>query len=135
MSDRLRSFALTRFRSRTELDPKPASTPGAIRIRQAAASDANLLTAIAHAAKRHWAYPERWLGIWQPQLTITPAYLADHTTFVAEVDAIPAGFCALNLIGAEAELDHLWVAPAWMGRGSHTTQRGTISNLSTSTSP
>ncbi|HEX6373962.1 MAG TPA: GNAT family N-acetyltransferase [Longimicrobium sp.] len=90
-----------------------------INIRPAHADDAAALTAIAHAAKRHWGYPEAWIARWRDALTLTPAYIADHAVFVAaeaEVDR-PRGFYALEMREADAVLDHLWVAPEWMGRG------------------
>lgn len=45
-----------------------------IQIRHALPADADTLTRIAIAAKRHWDYPERWMEIWTPQLTFSPQY-------------------------------------------------------------
>jgi GNAT superfamily N-acetyltransferase len=88
-------------------------------IRRARADEADALTAIAHAAKRHWGYPEAWIAQWRDALTLTPAYVADHPVFVAaEADGDrPHGFYALAVQGSDAVLDHLWMEPAWMGRG------------------
>lgn len=90
-----------------------------ITIRRAQAGDAAALTEIAHAAKRHWGYPEAWIARWRDALTLTPAYIADHAVFVAAgaEDDRPRGFHALAMRGADAVLDHLWIAPEWMGRG------------------
>lgn len=44
-----------------------------IALRPATPADAAVLTEIAHAAKRHWGYPERWVQLWRAALTITPA--------------------------------------------------------------
>jgi GNAT superfamily N-acetyltransferase len=87
-------------------------------IRRATDDDAAALTAIAHAAKRHWGYPEAWIARWRDALTLTPAFVRDHAVFMA-VDAgdRPCGFYALSIDGAGAVLEHLWVEPAWMGRG------------------
>ena len=49
-----------------------------IRIRRATTDDAATLTAIAHAAKRHWGYPEQWIESWSDQLTLSAAYLRDR---------------------------------------------------------
>lgn len=91
-------------------------------IARAQPSDAAALTQIAHAAKRHWGYPEEWLQAWRTQLTVTPDYLRQHTTFVAVGDAPdsrPLGFATFELppATAEAALEHLWVLPAYWGRG------------------
>lgn len=88
-------------------------------IRPARPDEAAALTAIAHAAKRHWGYPEAWIARWRDALTITPAYLRDHAVFVAagaEGDH-PRGFYALSTREATAVLEHLWIGPESMGRG------------------
>lgn len=79
--------------------------------------DADALTKIAFAAKRHWRYPETWILRWSEALTITREYIAEHPTFVATVEGKPFGFCAVRLQASEACLDHLWVLPSAMGRG------------------
>jgi ribosomal protein S18 acetylase RimI-like enzyme len=86
-------------------------------ITRASATDADALTEIAFAAKRHWGYPENWIRCWRDQLTITPGYLREHAAFVAAVEGAVVGFCAVKLEAGEASLDHLWVRPAFMGRG------------------
>ena len=89
------------------------------------------LTVIAHAAKRHWGYPEEWLGRWADTLTLTPEYIATYPTFMARTPDGIVGFYALILeplgrprrpagapaLSSDAQLDHLWVLPAAMGRG------------------
>ena len=86
-------------------------------ITRACAEDADALTEIAFAAKRHWQYPEGWIRHWQDELTMSPAYVMEHPTFVAVVDGERAGFSAVQIEGGEALLDHLWVLPSFMGRG------------------
>jgi GNAT superfamily N-acetyltransferase len=80
---------------------------------------AERLTRIALAAKRHWRYPERWIEIWTPILTLTPDYVAVNPTYVAVDAGEPVGFYALIRSTAEprAQLDHLWITPEWIGRG------------------
>lgn len=86
---------------------------------RAAPELAESLTRIALAAKRYWRYPERWIEIWTPILTLTPEYVAGNPTFVAVEDGSPVGFYALVLSqdGSRAQLDHLWILPEWIGRG------------------
>ncbi|HEU4886190.1 MAG TPA: GNAT family N-acetyltransferase [Longimicrobium sp.] len=87
-------------------------------IRPAREGDAAALSAIAHAAKRHWGYPEAWIARWRDVLTITPAFIRDHIVFVAaDADDHARGFYALAIERADAVLEHLWIEPAWMGRG------------------
>ena len=53
------------------------------------------LTQIAHAAKKHWGYPERWMEIWKNDLTITPEVIADNEVYTATVESEVAGFYGL----------------------------------------
>jgi hypothetical protein len=53
-------------------------------IRPAAAFEAEVLSRLALAGKRHWGYPEPWLEAWRELLTITPDYLEAHLVFCAE---------------------------------------------------
>jgi GNAT superfamily N-acetyltransferase len=86
---------------------------------RAAPELAPTLTRIALAAKRHWQYPERWIEIWTPILTLTPEYVAANPTYVAVEDGSPVGFYALVLSPepSRAQLDHLWLSPERIGRG------------------
>jgi GNAT superfamily N-acetyltransferase len=87
-------------------------------IERANPEDAGRLTAIAFAAKGHWGYPASWLRRWEKVLTITPEYVRANPTYIAAVDGRIVGFCALVLRDGEARLDHLWVLPAEMGKGT-----------------
>ena len=42
-------------------------------IQRGAAEDAAALTALALRSKAHWGYPQEWLAIWKPELTLSPA--------------------------------------------------------------
>ncbi len=92
-----------------------------MRIRRADEADAEALTAVAHAAKLYWGYPERWIELWREQLTITPDYLRVGEVHVAEDELTgePFAFYALALDSADERLalDHLWVRPERMGEG------------------
>ncbi len=78
---------------------------------------AEALTSIAFDAKRHWDYPERWIELWTPLLTITPEFIQMHDTFMVELDGAAVGFYALSFSAERASLEHLWVLPRAMGRG------------------
>ncbi len=97
-------------------------------IRTARAEEADRLTEIAHAAKRHWNYPELWIRSWREDLTLTPHYVADNLVFAAlgegdsiarQMDAKPGlgGFYVLLPKDSIWQLEHLWVDPPNIGQG------------------
>lgn len=86
-------------------------------ILRASPDQAKSLTHIAFAAKRYWGYPERWIEIWSPILTISNEYIKKHDTYFASLDGKPAGFYAISVEGEKASLEHLWVLPEHMGKG------------------
>jgi ribosomal protein S18 acetylase RimI-like enzyme len=88
-----------------------------IQIHRAKLEQAEALTQIALAAKRHWAYPERWMELWTPQLTFSPEYLEENESWVAEIDMTPIAFYTLLEKDGSAWLENLWVLPEWIGRG------------------
>ena len=87
------------------------------RIRRAEPSDAAVLTAIAHAAKRHWNYPEAWLRLWKDELSVDPRWLATHDAWLAEGEAGVLGWCAISREGDACSLEHCWVRPEATGQG------------------
>lgn len=78
---------------------------------------ANDLTQIARAAKAHWPYPQAWFGLWEEHdlLAISETLIRDNTGEVAQLGGQSIGFYLLNR--ADAELDHLWVLPEYIGEG------------------
>lgn len=88
-----------------------------IHILPANPEQADALTEIAVAAKRYWNYPERWIQIWLPQLTVSAGYIAEHETWVAQAaDGLTAWY-SLKETKGELWLDHLWVSPGFIGKG------------------
>lgn len=86
-------------------------------LERAHADHAETLTRIAIESKRHWGYPETWIQIWIPQLTISPEYILENETWLASINEEPAGFFALREEKGSWWLDHLWVRPDAMGQG------------------
>lgn len=88
-----------------------------LRPADAAPEDVDELTEVAHAAKRHWGYPEEWIALWSDELTVRRRYLVQHRVRVVR-DAGILGWCATSRdekgIGW---LDACWVRPASAGRG------------------
>lgn len=88
-----------------------------LRIEKADPTTHQTLTEIAHAAKRHWGYPERWMQLWREALTITPDYIADNGVYVVQARDEIIGFYALLGTSEKLTLDHLWLTPSYMGSG------------------
>jgi GNAT superfamily N-acetyltransferase len=89
-----------------------------VTIRRAVPSEADALTALALAGKRHWGYPEAWLEAWRATLTITPDYVAAHVVCCAEDEAgRVVGFYAVEGDGGSCRLEHLWLDPSAIGGG------------------
>ncbi len=88
-----------------------------IQIRQADPNEADILTQIALAAKRHWGYPEHWMKIWAPQLTFSSDYFKQNESWVAIDDEGPMAFYTLLDQHGIAWLENLFVMPEFMGLG------------------
>ena len=80
-------------------------------------AQAEILTQIALSAKAHWGYPERWMELWQPQLTFGPGYFEENESWVAEIDQAPVGFYTLLENAENAWIENLFVSPEAMGKG------------------
>jgi GNAT superfamily N-acetyltransferase len=91
---------------------------------------ASRLTGIAIAAKGHWGYPERWMQLWMPMLTISPSYISEHETWVAVMDKEAVAYYSFQHDDEGLWLDNLWVLPEYTGRGigaalfAHALERG-----------
>ena len=88
-----------------------------VTIREARPDEAKILTQIAIDAKKHWGYPEHWIKHWEPDLRITEDFIRNNHVYVAESDGEMCGFYALCVSGPSAELEHMWVAPPYIGTG------------------
>jgi N-acetylglutamate synthase-like GNAT family acetyltransferase len=86
-------------------------------IRKARASDIAKLTRIAHAAKRHWGYPERLIRLWKDDLTVTPEAVENDPIYCAIRGRKIAGFYALSCNGKTCEIEQMWVDPPCIGTG------------------
>ena len=88
-----------------------------MQIRRAQESDAAELTRIAHEAKRHWGYPERWIELWRDDLTFSPEFIAGNEVYVAEDGGEALGCYSLVATSPNWMLEHFWIRPAAMGKG------------------
>lgn len=73
-----------------------------VETRRARRDDAETLTAIAHAAKRYWRYPEEWLRLWAEDLTVTPDFIDADRVYCAQRSREVVGFCAVSGEGLTA---------------------------------
>jgi GNAT superfamily N-acetyltransferase len=91
-----------------------------VRIREARPEEAELLSDLAYRSKSYWGYDEETLDDWAGPLTVTPEYLEENPTFLAEDEEERIlGFCSLLHDKGENrwELDHMWVDPEAIGTG------------------
>jgi GNAT superfamily N-acetyltransferase len=88
-----------------------------MQIIRATPQQADELTEIAHAAKRHWGYPERWIESWRDTLTIRPEFIAANVTYSAIEGCRAVGFYLLANENDGLHLDHFWIKPSAMDRG------------------
>ena len=79
--------------------------------------NAETLTQIAHAAKRHWGYPESWIAAWRDVLAMRAEFIAENIAFVAMEAERAIGFYVLTTEDDGLHLDHLWILPDVMRRG------------------
>ena len=104
-------------------NPGDGSTPGARTdetpiVRDAHATDGEVLSVLAMRSKAHWGYPDEFLAACREELTYDERYLAAHRVFVVEVGDRVAGFCTLeSLEDAKVELGGLFVEPGFIGTG------------------
>jgi GNAT superfamily N-acetyltransferase len=91
-----------------------------MKIRRAQESDAAELTRLAHEAKRHWGYPERWIELWRDDLTFSPELIAGNEVYLAEDGGEALGCYGLVATSSSLPgwtLEHFWIRPAAMGKG------------------
>ena len=86
-------------------------------IREAAASEAGTLSALAFEAKAHWGYSREILESWKDQLAFSISVVASRPTYIAAIRGEIVGFYSLVPSEHAWELDHLWVAPQFTRRG------------------
>jgi len=86
-------------------------------IRRARSDEADVLRALAHRSKAHWPYSEAFLDAVRPLLTLDALDIETSEVWILEVDGQRIGWHRVTLHGAQAELEDLWLEPAWIGTG------------------
>ena len=83
-------------------------------MRAARAADEGRLRELTFESKAHWGYEHDLVRGWADGLTFEDS----QERWLVEIDGTIVAWAALDPpTGAIAVLDHLWVAPALMGRG------------------
>jgi GNAT superfamily N-acetyltransferase len=90
---------------------------GPLLIRAGSLDDAPAVSAVAYRAKAGWGYPVEWLDAWHDVLTVAPDYLAVHHSWIATRGSDVVGSCVLEVDGARASLNHVWVIPEAQRQG------------------
>ena len=80
--------------------------------------DAEELTKVVIASKKHWGYPDRWLDLWRTELQVTPESIRSREFHVGrnrkEVVFI---YSVRQTSEKKYELEDCWVAPQYIGKG------------------
>jgi len=67
-----------------------------IQISKAQNIDAEVLTDISFAAKKHWNYPDSYYDLWRNELTITKEYILQNIVFKALYMDVVIGFYSIT---------------------------------------
>ncbi len=81
-------------------------------------SDLPILNTISVQSKRHWGYPESWIERWMDDLTLDEKKLSNQNILVAKNNDQPIGFCSIVENDKNYEILHLWILPAYIGKGN-----------------
>ncbi|WP_173934629.1 GNAT family N-acetyltransferase [Chelativorans sp. Marseille-P2723] len=85
-----------------------------LRLRQARRDEGDALTALCLRSKAAHGYDDTFIAACREELTVDPA---SPGLIVAELDGTAVGLAQISTGGEEAELDKLFVEPAFHGRG------------------
>ena len=86
-------------------------------VRRARPEEADALRDLAHRSKAHWPYSQAFLDAVRPLLALDAGDIERSDVWVLEADGQPIGWHRVTLHGPRAELEDLWLEPAWIGTG------------------
>ena len=87
------------------------------KIARSQASDADVLTAIAIAAKKHWGYSDEQIEKWREEMTVSEEDIKEDIVFHLEKEGKIVGFYSLSKEDESFEIEHLWILPEYIGQG------------------
>ena len=88
-----------------------------VKFRAAQLADLETLNSVSLQSKAHWGYPESWMEHWVDELTLDAEKFHDQNILVVESENEVIGFASIKEYGDHYELLHLWVLPAYIGKG------------------
>lgn len=85
-------------------------------LRKPKPEEAGQLTQLVLESKRHWGYPEEYIKLWTPELTISPEFLGKCIGYVAERDNQVVGLWCREPV---EQLTHgfYFILPDHIGKG------------------
>lgn len=86
-------------------------------IQKATAADIPQLNKISWASKSYWNYPTGWMERWREGLMLQKEQLETSSVFKIWDDQEIFGFCLINEEEEYYEVEHLWILPAYIGKG------------------
>jgi GNAT superfamily N-acetyltransferase len=97
-------------------------------IRRANPEEADILTDISFASKKHWNYPDDYFILWKDELTISKDYIQNNNVFVFEEEGEIQGYYSLvhlkkrlkigpAILEKGTWLEHMFVLPDNIGEG------------------
>ena len=86
-------------------------------IRDAALSEAKYLSDLSSRSKAYWPYDEEYLRQVALMTHVTENDILSWHFRIAEVDENVLGFSGVVSVKGEYMLDHLWIEPAYIGKG------------------
>lgn len=85
------------------------------------------LTEIAFEAKKHWNYPNKYIKIWQNELTITKDYIKNNIVYLAKLQTEIVGFYSIVYVPKKISgkiqiekghwLEHIFIKPKYHNKG------------------
>jgi len=88
-------------------------------IRPAVPEEAEWISALALRSKAHWGYSPEQMSVFSRELTLSPTDIAARRAHVLEENGRIVGFYTLaTRAEGDAELEHLFVEPSGLRRGS-----------------
>ena len=85
--------------------------------RNARPDEADTLTQLTFASKRHWGYPEEWMALWTDDLTISTEYIEKNMVVVAEKDKKLLGYISIKEDSSKFYLDNIFIHPSHIRKG------------------
>lgn len=88
-----------------------------LQVTPATTEDIPTLNKISIASKKHWGYPNEWIEHWRDDLALTPKDFEESVVLNAVLENRIIGFCVMGETAEVYEVFHLWLDPAYIGKG------------------